>query len=1115
MQDFKYLDGLIHNNSNDIHLNSDIRLGDDEQSIFANGIELKRNCLVIDGDNHIIDANNKARIFSIDSGDITLRNIVFKNAFSLEDGGAIKLNGGNLTIENCKFIGNESNARGSSLFCNINTKTVISNTLFINNRSDESGCIHNFNARLEIRDSKFYDNEAKRNASTIINLKRARLVIKNTVFKNNTSQNGGTILNFGKCEIFNSLFKANITSGDGAAISNQVRSLLHVTDSSFIENECVGDGGAVVNFSKAFFKNTLFLRNSSRNHAGAISNQVRGHISISDSTFACNNVDMNGGALINWGNMALKNSNFDSNKSKQMGGAIFNQENAALKIKSCEFFANSCSHSGGAIFNWGDMNLREMLFSNNSSAFGGAINTAKKARSHISDSRFLENSSRNGAAIFNNSSNTKLIGCEFANHHCSNVVYNFKSLMSLDGIFKGNLCENVVFNDDGGSLSFMGGEFKDNSAAGFVFYSIGEFSSIANAVFKSNKSKDGDIYNEGYLILFALEFDSTDKSILNKGILDVKKMDASKIRNLNIVNDFSKKTANENDFQSLSKLISENDSVKLNEDYSLEIYEADFYEGGIEITRDGLEIDGCGHTIDGAYKSRIFIINARDVVLRNIEFKNGAFFTDSDRYVLGGGAIHVLKNASLALEKCIFSKNQSNSNGGAIFNNGIVTSCNCQFIDNKSKTFGGAIYNKQRLVTSNDEFIANSSRIAGAIYNAECLKIENDILLEDNESQFIQPIYNAESVEESGFQDLIYDSSKAARKHESDSFIYLMDMIEHSNVITLDRDIIFDYPKDFYMKYRIDIHHDLVIDGANHTIEFNPLDGADMHLFDGANSSSLFRIRNKDLKVSFKNIVFKNCYSNGRDIIDNRADLTIENCIFLNCRAIGNDCLIKNDGNLKISNCDFSNNVSSRRSIIDNSSKLEMSNVAFLNNNSQAMGTCISNGGEADVRGGFFKSNNAKNNAGCIYNRHESSLRISGVDFMDNDAQVDGGVIYNYGKIDMNDSKFKNNLAYDEGGALNNRTSGNMKITNCEFTSNESKTNGGAIFNYGRINVENSRFIENRAKNRSGAIEHTWPMDKRKSTYLKIAKSRFKGNLAAENNDVYVYDGANMEFDGK
>lgn len=100
----------------------------------------------------------------------------------------------------------------------------------------------------------------------------------------------------------------------------------------------------------------------------------------------------------------------------------------------------------------------------------------------------------------------------------------------------------------------------------------------------------------------------------------------------------------------------------------LERYEADFYEGGIELDIDGLVIDGNGRTIDGAGLSRIFHISADDVTIKNITLKNGRSFKNADNFLNNpGGAIHN-ENGSLSVSATEFDNNNGVSAGKTIFN---------------------------------------------------------------------------------------------------------------------------------------------------------------------------------------------------------------------------------------------------------------------------------------------------------------------------------------------------------------------------------------------------------------------------------------------------------------
>ena len=81
--------------------------GDNYTNRFTSGVYIVQDC-TIDGQGHYIDGANAARIFVIDAGrNVILKNIVFKNG-NAPIGSAI-YSAGNLTIENCTFLGFNGN----------------------------------------------------------------------------------------------------------------------------------------------------------------------------------------------------------------------------------------------------------------------------------------------------------------------------------------------------------------------------------------------------------------------------------------------------------------------------------------------------------------------------------------------------------------------------------------------------------------------------------------------------------------------------------------------------------------------------------------------------------------------------------------------------------------------------------------------------------------------------------------------------------------------------------------------------------------------------------------------------------------------------------------------
>ena len=170
---FRHMEDLINGDSEIVTLDCDIHMHESERFQYPEGIELHGNNLVIDGQNHIIDANKLSRIFKIDGTNITLKNIQFKNGCyfkskvneTTEGGGVIyTLPTASVTINDCIFIENDSN----NLAGCINNKGVMNvhNSIFKNNYAQRiCGSIFNSNI-LDLKDCIFENNFAQYDSSS-------------------------------------------------------------------------------------------------------------------------------------------------------------------------------------------------------------------------------------------------------------------------------------------------------------------------------------------------------------------------------------------------------------------------------------------------------------------------------------------------------------------------------------------------------------------------------------------------------------------------------------------------------------------------------------------------------------------------------------------------------------------------------------------------------------------------------------------------------------------------------------------------------------------------------------------------------------------------------------
>ncbi|QDT99961.1 choice-of-anchor Q domain-containing protein [Gimesia aquarii] len=102
----------------------------------------------------------------------------------------------------------------------------------------------------------------------------------------------------------------------------------------------------------------------------------------------------------------------------------------------------------------------------------------------------------------------------------------------------------------------------------------------------------------------------------------------------------------------------------------------------------------------------------------------------------------------------------------------------------------------------------------------------------------------------------------------------------------------------------------------------------------------------------------------------------------------------------------------------------------------------------------------------------------------------DGGAIFNYESLTLQDCIFSNNYAQVDGGAIRNN-SGSLTVVNCSFSENTALNQGGAIYSVGgQLSIVNSHFVDNSA-NFGGGIYNIAAFSE-----LTITNSTYSGNEA-------------------
>lgn len=813
INNFNDLDYFIRGGFEEIVLTSDVTLGEFESMDYEYGIKVDIDKdIVIDGNNHCIDGKGEIRFFEILRGNVTLRNITFKNGF-----GKVKMDMKDNIIHQCLIT--------NSADCSLK----IENCNFIDNHSSTDNFIEN-QGMLELNNVNFINNDFS-----------------------------WLILNTGEMDISNCNF----------------------------ENYLAG-----------------IMINSPDYDLNA--NHKSGHMKISGSTFT-ENMEI----MLNFGNLTIINSEFK--KNKRLGS------------------------------NKGDLNLFDCCFEDNSAKNGAFIHNLSKL--NVFDCKFHKNASDDGKLI-ENRRKIKINDCDFFNEKFKHVIFNEDYMEISKCIFHKNNAMSIIENANEESILYVNlAEFTGNDSRYSTVNNFGDICSITKTKFTDNHSSrpnSDDIYNEGRLKLNEVNLKGSQKSIFNYSqlILHSRHDFISNIFNFGeIVFEDEMEDATEYNFTLLDNLIHSGDlKIVLENDFAITPSEFDFYEGGIELDIDNLEIDGGGRTIHASNRSRMFIVTAQNVTLKNIVFEGGFNFENFDDDKCGGGAIQINSKGSLFLKDCKFKGNKSKKYGGAIHNYGYADIRDVEFSNNKSN--GGVLVNNKNAVLDIEKgfFIGNSG---GAIINDGNMIFQSCEFKSGKSSDWPE-IFNRENgvIEMSLSQFNSGSSNKSIIKNEP-------------NAVLRADNIFWSHNK------------------SNSLFNQGYMELKDSKLCDNYSPENSGGIRNSG-KIKMDNIIFLNNKSEHYGgAVSNFFDgiMEINNSQFINNQTAESAGAIANIGKISIENCKFCSNASKDGGAINNEGKIKISSCMFQDNSS-SYGGAITNYKMMTILDSEFNSNSSKIKGNSILNSY-------------------------------------------------------------------------------------------------------------------------------------------------
>ena len=1040
--------------------------------IFIQGSKFSITSCVFDsntasGKGNMTPNDNNGAAIEVTNTDKAITGTISKSTFTnnkAQYGGAIDICAGTIKITNSKFINNSADEEGGAIDINAlngNPKVTISGSKFINNSAPLGGAILNIKD-LTVKGSTFINNTP------------------NTIF-NWVGAGGNLNLNirtFADLQNAIGLVTGTLTLNQNVAMTAKEAS--DFTNGITINKDITIDGkghtidaknlGRIFSIGEGFTVTltNATLINGKADKGGAIYND--GSLTLSDVKLSDNAADGYGGAVFNNGELVVSDSVFDANDivnrgsaSVDYGGAaIYNWYDGVLTVSGSNFTNNIKNYKNGdrlvgAVATIGDATISDSYFVNNAGRWGGAISASGYLIAGddvntltVSGSTFKENGGLYGAGIF-------VAGSDFTVSDC---VFDKNTAFG-----KGNMTPNnnngaaIVVTDTGKDITgaITGSNFTNNKAqyGGAIYICEGNIA-ISDSLFENNSA---DV--EGG----AIDIDSA----INNPVVTVE--------NSKFVNNTPQAIHNSKElhlgietFTDLQNAIDLVDGIlTLDSDIAMTDDEAAGFVDGVAINKD-IVIDGKGHTISAEDLGRIFSIGEGfTVTLTNATLINGK----ADK----GGAIY--NDGSLTLSDVKLSDNAADGYGGAVFNNGELVVSDSVFDANDivnrgsaSVDYGGAaIYNWYDGVltvsgsnfTNNIKNYKNGDRLVGAVATIGDATISDSYFV-NNAGRW------GGAISASGYLiagDDVNTLTVSGSTFKENGGLYGAGIFVWGSDFTVS-DCVFD-------KNTASGKGNMTPNNNNGAaIEVTDTNKAIAGIITGSNFTN-----NKAQYGGAIDICEGNIKITDSEFVNNSADVE-GGAIDINT--------VKGNPEVSISGSKFINNSASYGGAIVNVKDLTVRNTEFVNNTPNAIFNYVGFGGNLDL--GIENFTDLQNAIGLVTGTLTLNQNVVMTD--DEAANFVNGVIINKniridGKGHTIDAKNLGRIFEIDGGFA-------VTLTNVTLT-NGKADKGGAIYNFGNLDLVHVNFVNNTAKYGGAIMNYAYG--------LVLDDSTFTNNTAKIGGAIY------------
>ena len=578
-----------------------------------------------------------------------------------------------------------------------------------------------------------------------------------------------------------------------------------------------------------------------------------------------------------------------------------------------------------------------------------------------------------------------------------------------------------------------------------------------------------------------------------------------------------------------------------------------FIQIGADSTKENMQFTSNTATQGGA------VYNAGSATIANTVFDgNHAISGETEENAGRGGAIFNYTDAEMSITNSEFTNNTADDRGGAIQNEGTLTTVeDSVFTSNTSDNGGGAISNVTGLgsspesstataVIKNSTFRQNSSGNGGAIYNSindsglssANLTVENSTFTENTASNGAGgggAIYNNAQANvtngtftgnraENGAGGAIFNDVRNTGENASPNIV----TISGENTTFSD-----NYATNggaIANRDTLNVNAGKFTNNGyynNNTAQ----NGGAIYNYSSTNSDSVATIAPG---VSFEN----NVAAQGGAIYNGSAGNYVAKTTVSNA-SFTNNGIRKDDDGTVLATSTRGGAIYNQGATAQDSEIIVQNQSTFTGNFAQE-GGAIYNTGNATVTDNTFTSNGQYTDAdgavqtathgGAIYvgkstqNANRTTIERN---VFDSNAAVQGGAIYNNGGADsnfvaINNNTFQKNTAEYGGAVYNNAsvsdTSTVLTMTGNKFDSNYAEREGGAVYNNGTMSIKDSYFSNNgingeETTEKGGAVYNTGVINITDTSFVGnkadkggalYGNSSSISNIFAENNNVYI-----------